>query len=126
VKDTPAKFAWYGILFVCFLTSVLLSYLLVTEARKDRIVLVYSNGCGHCSHFAPKFEKVTQEFPEAKVVRLNIATPGEYERAKRLGADATPTVFVLRGEQVVGKLEGDVSENAYRKFLQKHVTKPGS
>jgi thioredoxin-like negative regulator of GroEL len=105
--------------------AVLVTYQ-VANADTTKLVYVYSDSCGYCTSFAPTFEKVVKEFPEWKVERLDIQKDDELAKAESLGATATPTVFVLRDGQVVDKLEGDVSEKVFRRFLQKQVAGPSS
>jgi thioredoxin 2 len=98
----------------------------VASADTTKLVYVYSDSCGYCTSFAPTFEKVVTDFPEWKVERLDVNKDDELAKAESLGATATPTVFVIRNGQVVDKLEGDVSEKVFRRFLQKHVAGPSS
>jgi thiol-disulfide isomerase/thioredoxin len=105
------------------LLAVLLAtagFLSIHQGR-DTLVYVYSDSCGYCSAFSPTFEHVVAEYPDVKVERLHIQQADDYAEAKRLGAIGTPTVFVLHGGKVTAKLEGDVPERAFRRFLQKNL-----
>ncbi|WP_419879629.1 thioredoxin family protein [Brevibacillus centrosporus] len=93
---------------------------------KNKIVYVYSDTCGYCSSFTPKFDKVLNDYSDWKVEKLEISNQESYQKAMDLGAEATPTVFVVQEGKPVEKLEGDVSEKALRNFFQKHLSTPAS
>ncbi len=90
-----------------------------------KLVYVYSDGCGYCASFSPTFEQVIEEYLGIEVERLHIQRADDYAEAKRLGATATPRVFIVRWGDVVAKLEGDVPEKAFRRFLQKNLADRG-
>ncbi|WP_188066643.1 thioredoxin family protein [Brevibacillus brevis] len=86
-----------------------------------RVVYVYSDSCGYCTEFGPTFEKVVQAYPPDWIQRLDIHKQKELDEASRLGAEATPTVFVVEQGKVIDKLEGAVPENTLRSFLQRNL-----
>lgn len=90
------------------------------KASEGEVVYVHSNTCGYCSSFEPKFEKVISEFPELKVEKLDIHNDAQYERAAKLGAEVTPTVFLVKNGQIIDKIEGDIPENVFRDFLARN------
>ncbi|WDV95094.1 thioredoxin family protein [Brevibacillus parabrevis] len=67
------------------------------------------------------FEKVAKDYPQEWVARLDIQRDRELDEAMSLGAQATPTVFIVDGERVIDKLEGDVPEALLRSFLQRNL-----
>lgn len=92
------------------------------SAREEvRVVYVYSDSCGYCTEFGPTFEKVVQEYPPEMIQRLDIHKQKELDEASRLGAEATPTIFVVEQGKVIDKLEGAVPENTLRSFLQRNL-----
>lgn len=90
-------------------------------ASEVRVVYVYSDGCGYCTEFGPTFERVVKAYPPEMIQRLDIHKQKELDEASRLGAEATPTVFVVEKGKVVDKLEGAVPENTLRSFLQRNI-----
>lgn len=91
------------------------------SAHEVRVVYVYSDSCGYCTEFGPTFEKVVKEYPPEMIQRLDIHEQKELDEASRLGAEATPTVFVVEKGKVVDRLEGAVPENTLRSFLQRNL-----
>lgn len=86
-----------------------------------KIVYVYSDSCGYCTSFGPTFEKVMQEYPTNIIDRLDINKKQELDEALSLGAEATPTIFIVEKGKVKDKLEGDVPERTLRDFLQRNT-----
>ncbi|MFI8715866.1 thioredoxin family protein [Brevibacillus brevis] len=91
------------------------------SAQEVRVVYVYSESCGYCTEFGPTFERVVKAYPPDWIQRLDIHKQKELDEASRLGAEATPTVFVVEQGKVVDKLEGAVPENTLRSFLQRNL-----
>ncbi|MFY0546061.1 thioredoxin family protein [Brevibacillus sp. H7] len=111
------KRLWLSVLLL-FITTT--AAMLLNDSRAE-LIYVYSDSCGYCATFTPTFERVAAEYPDVDVKRLNIVKKPDYTEAKQWGAEVTPTVFVVRGGDVVDKLEGDVPAKAFRRFLQKNL-----
>ncbi|MED4911443.1 thioredoxin family protein [Brevibacillus centrosporus] len=94
------------------------------SAYEEKIVYVYSDTCGYCQTFRPTLEAVLADYPHHTVERLDIRDQEDLEAALGLGAEATPTVFIVKGEQAIEKLEGDVTEKVLRSFFQKKLNDP--
>lgn len=117
----------YGIAFVsaCLGAGLLLGAGAASQEKKDRIVYVYSDSCGYCNSFKSVFEKVTADFLQQhdgwQVEKLDIFKEDELAKAQELGAEVTPTVFLVRNGEVVDKLEGDVPERSLQRFFSRNV-----
>lgn len=120
------KWIWFSIVILVALAAITGWKVAQSIEGKDKIVYVYSDTCGYCTSFSPKFDNVVQDFPEWEIERLDVYKQGDYQKAMSLGAEATPTVFLVRDDQVLDKIEGDVSEKAFRKFLEKQLSGPSS
>ncbi|MGQ7277634.1 thioredoxin family protein [Brevibacillus thermoruber] len=116
------RWMWVASLFGCAVAAMVLWA--GASANQTKVVYVFSESCGYCTTFTPTFEQVIKEFPRWQVERLDVHDKRDLAEAERLGAEATPTVFVVQDGAVAGKLEGDVPAPALRRFLQKHLTKP--
>lgn len=89
------------------------------EYQSAKVIYVYSTGCGYCQKFSPTFESVIKEFPDIKVEKINILGNSEgLDRARKLGAKVTPTVFIEKRGIITDKLEGQVSAEKLRQFLR--------
>lgn len=110
---------WLTLVGVLLLTAV--TAWSASSTPELKIVYVYSDSCGYCTSFGPTFEKVMQEYPEEMVDRLDINKKQELDEALSLGAEATPTIFIVEQGQVKDKLEGDVPERTLRDYLQRNT-----
>ncbi|MGG4451535.1 thioredoxin family protein [Brevibacillus porteri] len=112
---------WLWIAFGVVMLAVGISAWGTARAHEVRVVYVYSDSCGYCTEFGPTFERVVKTYPPEMIQRLDIHKQTELDEASRLGAEATPTVFVVEKGKVVNKLEGAVPENTLRSFLQRNL-----
>ncbi|MGK5511952.1 thioredoxin family protein [Brevibacillus formosus] len=117
------KWIGFAILIVAVLAAITIWK--VGNANQEKIVYVYSDTCTYCTSFSPKFEKVIKDYQEWEVEKLDIHNDEGYQKAIELGAEVTPTVYFVRNDQVVDKIEGDVSEKAFSKFLEKQIVVAG-
>lgn len=118
------KQVWLWITLVGVLLLTVVTAWSAMSGSEVKIVYVYSNSCGYCSTFGPTFEKVVQEYPQKMIERLDIQKQQELDEALRMGAEATPTVFIVEKGQVKDKLEGDVPEGLLRSFFQRNLEQP--
>lgn len=116
------RWLWMTAAAVVFLLGV--TVWSTAGANGMKIVYVYSDSCEYCTTFAPTFEKVVNDYPQIMVDRLDIHKKNELDEALRLGAVATPTLFIVHEGQVLDKLEGDVPEKVLRSFLKENVEGP--
>ena len=115
------KQAWLWIILVGVLLLTGVTAWSASSSPELKIVYVYSESCGYCTSFGPTFEKVIQEYPGEMIDRLDINKKQELDEALSLGAEATPTIFIVEKGQVKDKLEGDVPERTLRDFLQRNT-----
>lgn len=94
------------------------------SAHSVKIVYIYSDSCGYCATFGPVFEKAVKEYPQDMVERLDIHKKQELDKALRLGAVSTPTLFIVQDGEVKDMLEGEVPEKVLQGFLQRNVGNP--
>ncbi|USG65472.1 hypothetical protein NDK47_25765 [Brevibacillus ruminantium] len=70
----------------CMFGAALMTAAVGTEPVK--LVYVFSEDCGFCTSFAPKFEQAVRELPASQIERLNVHRQGELDKAMELGAEA--------------------------------------
>jgi thioredoxin-like negative regulator of GroEL len=119
MEMSRSRLWWLWIALGVVMLAVGISAWGTASAHEVRVVYVYSDSCGYCKEFGPTFEKVVKTYPPEMIQRLDIHKQKELDEASRLGAEATPTVFVVEKGKVVDKLEGAVPENTLRSFLQR-------
>ncbi len=115
------KQAWLWIILVGVFLLTGVTAWSASSTPELKIVYVYSESCGYCTSFGPTFEKVMQDYPREMIDRLDINKKQELDEALSLGAEATPTIFIVEKGQVKDKLEGDVPEKTLRDFLQRNT-----
>ena len=115
------KQVWLWLTLVGALLLTAVTAWSVSSTPELKIVYVYSDSCGYCTSFEPTFEKVMQEYPTNIIDRLDINKKEELDEALSLGAEATPTIFIVEKGQVKDKLGGDVPEKTLRDFLQRNT-----
>ncbi|MCI8545447.1 MAG: thioredoxin family protein [Bacilli bacterium] len=93
-------------------------------SSEEKLVYIGRPGCGACTTFHPTLEKVTKEY---KIEYVDINTDSLTESQVRtivdnLGLDwddfGTPTIAVVKDNQVVKANIGVISENAFITFLK--------
>lgn len=91
------------------------------NSNEPKAIYVFSGSCSYCESFGPTFEKVVKDYPDLQVEILDIKNSSDLSKATELGAEVTPTVFLVKDGKVIDKVEGDVSEKAFRKYLDKNI-----
>lgn len=82
---------------------------------KTVLVDFYATWCGPCKMLAPVLEEVAPEYPEIEFVKVNVDEHGEL--AQRFNVSVIPTVFVLKGENVLATTKGYMDADALRAFV---------
>ncbi len=107
-------------LFTVIGAAILLAVIFFSVWSTNQVVYVYSESCGYCTSFTPKLEEVVKGYPGVEIKRLNVGRQEDRQEAKEMGASVTPTVFVIQHGRVVDRMEGDISAESLRAFLEKH------
>ncbi|MED4751514.1 thioredoxin family protein [Brevibacillus choshinensis] len=119
-----SKWLWMTVVGSLLITVLLAWSWSIARAHEAKIVYVYSDSCGYCKTFAPTLETVLMEYPQSTVERLDIGEQRDLDSALLLGAEATPTVFIVQDGKVIDKLEGDAPVAVLRNFFQKNLNYP--
>ena len=76
-----------------------------SELSKGRVLIdFYADWCGPCRMVIPVVEKIAEEYPEYKVVKVNVDE--EQELAAQFGVMSIPTLMVVKNGEVVNKSVG--------------------
>ena len=74
------------------------------QENKTVLVDFFATWCGPCKMFAPVVEKLAEEAPNVKVVKVDVDE--EPNLAMRFGISSIPTVIVFKDGKVVDKQIG--------------------
>jgi thioredoxin 1 len=76
----------------------------VLNSEKPVLVDFWASWCGPCRMVIPVVDKIAEEYPEYKVVKINVDE--EQELAAQFGVMSIPTLMVVKNGQVVNKSVG--------------------
>ena len=82
----------------------------------DNIVAdFYAEWCGPCKMLAPRLDRLSQEYPNVKFVKINIDENGEY--VADMGIRSVPTVMFFEGSKKIHTSVGVQSDTYYKEII---------
>jgi len=88
----------------------------VMNSEKPVLVDFWASWCGPCRMVIPVVEKIAEEYPEYKVVKVNVDE--EQELASQFGVMSIPTLMVVNNGEVVNKSVGAKNKQQILAMLQ--------
>ena len=85
--------------------------------QKENLLFIdfFASWCGPCQMLAPSIEKLADEHPEAKVIKIDIdAYP---DLATRFSVQSIPTLFVIKNGKITSRQLGFMPYPALEKML---------
>ncbi len=76
----------------------------VMNSEKPVLVDFWASWCGPCRMVIPVVEKIAEEYPEYKVVKVNVDE--EPELAAQFGVMSIPSLMVFKNGEVINKSVG--------------------
>ncbi len=89
----------------------------VVTSNPTVIVDYWAPWCGPCKGFAPVFERVAEENPDAVFAKVN--TDEEQEIASHFQIRSIPTLMVFRDQIIVFAQPGALPQNALEQVVEK-------
>ncbi len=87
----------------------------------DQPVLVdfFAEWCGPCKLASPIMDDLSEEYAgKAKVAKIDVDDPENRNIAMKYGVMSIPTVFTIKGGEIVEKNIGFIGEDGYRKMIE--------
>ena len=76
----------------------------VINSEKPVLVDFWASWCGPCRMVVPIVEQIAEEYPEYKVVKINVDE--EQELAAQFGVMSIPSLMIFKNGEVVNKSVG--------------------
>jgi len=84
---------------------------------KPFVLDFYADWCGPCQALLPTVEKLSKEY-DGKVDILKVNVDSQRELAAKFQVRSIPSVFFMKGNNVVNSIKGVVSEVELRKRVE--------
>jgi thioredoxin 1 len=82
------------------------------------VVDFWAPWCSPCKHLSPIIDKLAEENPHVKVIKVNVDESGEL--AANFGIRNIPTVIYFKEEQEVERITGANQKSFYENLIKKH------
>jgi thioredoxin 1 len=86
------------------------------------IVDFWADWCGPCKQLAPRLEELAEQFPEVKIVKVDV--DANQELARSFGIRSIPTLLFFEDGESVHELSGAVPTNTLVEAVESHFEVP--
>ncbi len=88
----------------------------ILNSEKKVLVDFYADWCGPCRMVSPIVDEIANQYPEYKVVKINVDE--QPELASQFGIMSIPALFVVEKGQVINKSVGAVPKAKILEMLK--------
>ncbi len=89
----------------------------IVNAGKPAVIDFWATWCGPCKRVAPIIEELAEEY-EGKAIVGKVDVEEQDELAFKFGIRNIPTVLFIKGGEVVDKIVGATTKDAYEEKLK--------
>lgn len=83
-----------------------------------RVVDLYATWCRPCSHMHKTLEKMSEELGFISIEKIDVEEDDAL--VKEFKVKSVPTLLLFKGDKMVEKITGTITDNQLRLILKKH------
>ncbi|MDR2557224.1 MAG: thioredoxin [Mycoplasmataceae bacterium] len=91
----------------------------ILKANEYSLVDFYATWCGPCQMLSPVIEKVMEDFPKIKLVKINVDE--QPELAQEYDVQSIPTVFLFKQTTEINSFKGFRDQNNLTAWIRQHI-----
>jgi thioredoxin 1 len=84
------------------------------------LVKFFAEWCGYCKEYGPTFESASDKFKDIKFYSVNVDKNSKL--TDEMGVEGLPTTVFYRGNAVLDKADGVLSEKELTEKIQKYTS----
>lgn len=84
------------------------------------LVDFFADWCGPCRMLGPRLERLENEYPDVKFVKVNVDSSQQY--SADMGIRSVPTVMFFEGSNKVGTSTGVQPDTFYKEIIEKMLS----